>query len=144
MSPSDKEFVMKAGQDGMAEVRIGQVALVKASSAEVKAFAQRMMNDHGTANEELKQLATIKGLALATGVREPHQQAARHLEGLSGAAFDKAYMQHMVEDHQEAVRDFQNAASTATDADLKRWATQKLPALQEHLRQAEALASRMR
>src|SRR5688500_5027053 len=117
MSPSDKEFVMKAGQGGMAEVQLGQMAGTKASSAEVKAFAQRMVTDHSAANEELKQLATIKGLALPTDVAETHKQAATHLNGLSGAAFDKAYMQHMVEDHQKDVQEFQNASANATDAD---------------------------
>jgi len=135
---------MKAGQAGMAEVQMGQMAGTKASSAEVKAFAQRMVTDHGTSNEELKQLATIKGLALPTDVAEPHKQAASHLDGLSGAAFDKAYMQHMVDDHQKAVQDFQTASVSATDADLKAWATAKLPALQEHLRMAQAALAKLR
>ena len=144
MSPSDKEFVMKAGQAGVAEVQMGQMAGTKASNAEVKAFAQRMVTDHSSANEELKQLATVKGLALPTDVAEPHKQAASHLNGLSGAAFDKAYMQHMVEDHQKAVQDFQTASASSTDADLKAWATAKLPALQEHLRMAQATSAKLR
>jgi putative membrane protein len=144
MSPADKEFVMKAAVAEMAEVRMGQMAVDKASNADVKAFGQRMVTDHGKANEELRQFATIKGLALPTQLDEMHQKASDHLNGLSGAEFDKAYMTHMVEDHRTAVADFEKGAGGAGDTDLKAWAGKTLPVLQDHLREAEATASKVK
>lgn len=142
MTPEDKEFISKAGIAGLYEVQAGNLALQKAQSADVKAFAQRMVTDHSKANTELQQLVMSKGLALATELEGEHESAVEHLNTLSGAAFDKAYMQHMVPDHEKTVADFQRAAATATDADVKAWAQKTLPVLQEHLRLAREVAGR--
>lgn len=143
MTPEDKEFVVKAGMGGLYEVQAGNLALQKAQSAGVKAFAQRMVTDHGTANTELAQLATAKGLALPTELDGEMESAVEHLAMLSGAEFDKAYMQHMVPDHEKTVADFDRASTTATDADLKGWAAKTLPILQEHLRMAKEVAGKV-
>ncbi|HEX6160528.1 MAG TPA: DUF4142 domain-containing protein [Thermoanaerobaculia bacterium] len=144
MSPDDKEFVMKAGMGGLAEVQMGNLALQKASNADVKAFAQRMVTDHGTANSELQMLATNKGVAVPAELDGAHKGGLEHLTALSGAEFDKAYMQHMVDDHQKAVADFQKASQSAGDTDVKGWASTKLPTLQDHLRQAQEISSKLK
>jgi putative membrane protein len=143
MTNEDKDFVAKAGMGGLAEVQMGNLALQKATNADVKAFAQRMVTDHGMANDELAQLATAKGLVLPTAVTGEHKDAYDHLNGLSGADFDKAYMKHMVEDHDKTVADFDKASTSATDADLKSWAGKTLPTLQDHLRQAKEVAAKV-
>ena len=143
MSPEDKEFVSKSGMGGLFEVQAGNLALQKASSADVKSFAQRMVTDHGKANAELASLATAKGVALPTELEGPEESAYEHLQSLSGAEFDKAYMQHMVEDHNKAVAEFDKASTSATDADVKAWAGKTLPALQEHSAMAKDIAQRM-
>jgi putative membrane protein len=143
MSNEDKEFVVKAGMGGLAEVQMGNLALQKGSSADVKAFAQRMVTDHSKANAELAQLATTKGLALPTELADAHKSGYEHLNGLSGAEFDKAYMQHMVSDHETDVALFDKASTSSTDADLKAWAGKTLPTLKEHLEQAKTIARKM-
>lgn len=137
MTPDDKEFVSKAGMAGLAEVQMGNLALQKASSADVKAFAQRMVTDHSKANAELAQFATTKGLALPTELEGDPEKAMEHLTSLSGADFDKAYMDHMVADHEKAVADFEKASTSTTDADLKAWAGKTLPTLKEHFQLAK-------
>lgn len=137
MADADKEFVAKAGMGGLAEVQMGTLASQKATSADVKAFAQRMVTDHGKANEELQQLATAKGLALPTELAGEHKAGYDHLNMLSGAEFDKAYMQHMVADHDKDVTEFQNASQTATDTDVKAFAAKTLPVLQDHQQAAK-------
>jgi putative membrane protein len=144
LSPDDKEFVSQAGMAGLAEVQMGNVAVQKASSADVRAYAQRMVTDHSKSNEELQQYATTKGVALPAELDAEHKNAMDHLNGLSGAEFDKAYMQHMVGDHQKAVSLFQNASTNATDTDLKNWATKTLPTLQEHLQLAETVNGKLK
>jgi len=143
MSPEDKEFVSKAGMGGLYEVLAGNLALQKAQHADVKAFAQKMVTDHGMGNTELAQLATAKGLALPTELGGEHKSAYEHLQSLSGAEFDKAYMQHMVPDHEKTVADFDKASTTATDADVKGWAGKTLPTLQEHLRLSKEVAGKV-
>ena len=143
MTNDDKEFVSKAGMGGLAEVQMGSLALQKAASADVKAFAQRMVTDHSKANAELAQLATTKGLALAAELGGEHKDAYDHLSSLSGAEFDKAYMKHMVEDHEKDVSEFDKASTGATDSDVKAWAGKTLPTLREHLAQAKSTASKV-
>lgn len=144
MSPDDKEFVIKAGHGGMAGVALGQIAAQQASNADVRAFATRMVQDHGKALEELKQLATIKGLALATDPTDEQKKMAEHLSTLSGSAFDKQYMKHMADDHAKDVADFDKVSREAQDADLKSWATKTLPTLQDHLRQAKEIQRKLK
>lgn len=142
MTPQDKEFVSNAGMAGLAEVQMGNLALQNATSADVKAFAQRMVTDHSKSNEELQQLATTKGVALPAELDAGHKSALDHLTSLTGADFDKAYMQHMVEDHRKAVDLFTNGSTGAQDADLKAWAGRTLPTLQQHLQLAQTVAGK--
>ena len=144
MSDADKEFVIKAAQGGLAEVALGQMAAERAESAAVKAFGQRMVTDHGQAGAELKALATTKGLAMPGDPGEKHKEAADHVAGLSGTAFDRMYMKHMVEDHEMDVKEFEKAAQSAQDADLKAWAAKTLPTLQDHLRQAKETQAKVK
>ena len=62
------------------------------------------------------------------------------LSKLQGAAFDKAYMKDMVADHKQDVAEFKKASATSKDPDLKNWATQTLPTLESHLKEAEKVA----
>ena len=61
---ADTKFMKEAAQGGMAEVALGQLAVEKASNADVKKFGQRMVDDHSKANDKLKQLASQKNVAL--------------------------------------------------------------------------------
>ncbi|HEX8251976.1 MAG TPA: DUF4142 domain-containing protein [Thermoanaerobaculia bacterium] len=136
-SPEDKEFVANAGMSGLSEVQLANLALQRSENAQVKAFAQRMLTDHTKSNAELSQLATAKGLVLPAELAGTHQQGLEHLQGLSAAEFDRAYMQHMVSDHNTALQLFQNGAAQATDPEIKAFATRTLPILQEHARMAQ-------
>jgi putative membrane protein len=137
LSAEDQEFVMKAGMGGIAEVQMGNLAQQKASSADVKAFGQRMVSDHSKANQELSQLATTKGVTLPNELSGEHKEAYDHLSSMSGKDFDKMYMNHMVEDHEKDVSEFQKASTSAQDQDLKAWAGKTLPTLQQHLQLAK-------
>jgi putative membrane protein len=143
-SPADKEFVSNAGMAGLAEVQMGNVALQKAQHADVKAFAQRMVTDHTKSNEELQQLTATKGLTLPAELAGEHKAGLDHLNTLSGSAFDKAYMEHMVADHGKAVTLFENASNTAQDADIKAFASKTLPVLREHAKLAGEVASKVK
>ena len=144
VAPADKEWVAQAGAAGMAEVQMGTLAQQKAQNADVKSFAQRMVTDHTTSNEELQQLATTKGLTLPTELAAEHKAGLDHLSSLSGAEFDKAYMQHMVADHEKAVTLFQNGSNAAQDADIKGFATKNLPILQEHHKLAQEVSGKLK
>lgn len=138
VSSADKNFAEKAAEGGLAEVQMGQLALQKAASPQVKDFAQRMVTDHTKANQDLTQLAKSEKLNLPTQVNTKDKNDADRLSGLSGSAFDAAYMQHMVQDHQQTVAEFQKQARSGSDPQLKSFAQKYLPVLQQHLQMAEA------
>jgi putative membrane protein len=137
-SVADKTFATEAAQGGQAEVEMGQLAAQKATSPQVKQFGQRMVTDHTQANQELVQLAASENLSLPTQVDAKHKADMDRLRGLSGTAFDTAYMQDMVQDHQKDVADFQKEAQSGTDPALKSFAQKYLPIIQEHLQMAQA------
>jgi len=73
-----------------------------------------------------------------------HKEAFDHLNSLSGAAFDKMYMQHMVEDHVKDVAEFEKASTSAQDSDVKGWAGKTLPTLQQHLQLAKEVNGKLK
>ncbi len=136
-SNADSSFVKKAAMGGMAEVELGNLAQQKASNDAVKQFGSRMVQDHGKANDELKQIASSKGIDLPTALDSSHKKDVDRLGKLSGAQFDRAYMDHMVSDHKKDVSEFKKEASSGKDADVKAFASKTLPTLEEHLKMAQ-------
>jgi putative membrane protein len=139
LTAKDFKFVSDAAKGGMTEVSYGQLALAKAADPAVHDFAQRMVNDHQKANDELKALAAQKGATLPEMSAKLDEKTAEHYKNLSGADFDKAYMKDMVSDHKKTVKMFQKEGEKGDDADLKNWVTKTLPVLQEHLQMAESV-----
>lgn len=141
---SANEFMTEAAQGGMAEVELGRLASTKAQNASVKQFGQQMMADHTRANNELKQLAEKKNVTLPTDVGTTHKATADKLSKLSGAEFDKEYVEEMVKDHEKDVKAFQTQADSATDADVKAFAVKTLPTLKMHLEMIKSIQSKMK
>ena len=139
----DLAFMNDAAPGGMAEVELGKMAVSKAQNAEVKAFAQKMIDDHSKAGDELKQLATQKKVMLPTDVLPAHKQLMDKLSKSSGADFDKEYVAAMLEAHEKDVAAFDNVSKTAADADVKAFATKTLPTLKMHLEMIKGLAEKM-
>jgi putative membrane protein len=137
---TDTKFIKEAAEGGMAEVALGQLAVEKASNGDVKKFGQRMVDDHSKANNELKQLAAQKNVELPQDLNAKDKATKSTLESLSGDQFDQAYMKDMVKDHKKDVSDFRRESASAHDPDVKKFATQTLPTLKEHLKLAESLA----
>ena len=138
------EFATKAAANGMFEVEAGKMAQQQATNADVKNFAQQMVNDHTAANEELKQLASSLNIALPQSITEDQRDKLNNLREKQGVDFDKEYMDMMVSDHKDSVDNFENAAEDSKSADLKNWASQKLPTLKNHLQMAEQLHEKVK
>lgn len=130
-------FMHQAAIGGLAEVELGRLASEKASSDEVKQFGQRMVTDHSKANTELQTLAQKKGVTLPTELDAKHKKTVEKLSKLSGAAFDRAYMDEMRKDHKKDVSAFKQQSTSGSDPEVKSWAAATLPTLQEHMQMAE-------
>jgi putative membrane protein len=133
----DAGFVQKAAAGGMAEVEMGKLAQDKASADQVKQFGARMVQDHSKANDELKQVAGAKGVQLPPGPDAQAQSEMKKMQGMSGASFDKHYMDHMVSDHKKDIAAFESEAKSGKDPEVKAFAQKTLPTLKEHLQLAQ-------
>lgn len=141
LTPADTTFVRKAAEGGMAEVKLGQLALEKASSKVVKEFGERMVKDHSKAGDDLKEVASKKGITLRDSLNATDKALYDRLSKLSGDDFDKAYMQAMIKDHEEDVAEFRRESQSAKDPDIRQFTSKTLPTLEEHLRLARNTGS---
>lgn len=137
-------FLVKAVQDGLAEVELGKIAVQRGSSDRVKNFGQKMVDDHGKANTELAQIAAAKGVTLPQQMASRHKKLATRLSKLTGAGFDREYLRHQIKDHNRAIAMFSAMAQNGKDADLKSFATKTLPTLKDHQDAATHIAEQLR
>ncbi len=131
-SAEDRIFMRKAAKGGMFEVTMGGVAERNAQSEDVKSFGKRMVTDHSKANDELKSIASKKGVQLPGKERTDKWTS------------DKAYMDMMVKDHEKDLAEFKEEASSGSDPDVKKFADDTAKVIQEHLDLAKETQSKLK
>ena len=134
------EFVKKAGMSNMFEIQSSQLALQKSTDAKLKGFAEGLVNDHKAASDKLK--STVQGADLPappTELDQKHKKMLDKLQSASGREFDRTYLDMQVKAHKEAVELFSDYAKEGKVSELKNFAQQTLPILQEHLKMARSM-----
>ena len=139
---TDKAFVRKALQGGMAEVQLGQLALQKSSNDDVKQFAQRMVDDHTKLGDEMKQVAQQLNVKVPDSPSGKDKSTMNKLQALNADEFDKAYIKDMVKDHQQDEKDFKTEAKNTTNPAVKQVAAQGEQVISEHLQMIEQIAQK--
>lgn len=129
---SDMRFMREAARGGMAEVKLGQLALDRGASERVRHFGQRMIDDHSKANDRLKDIASRERVDLPTDIGAKNQALYDRLSSLHGAAFDAAYIRNMKMDHAEDIAAFRSEKNGGHDRAVRRFASETLPIVQEH------------
>ena len=143
LSHQDKSFLKDAAEGANAEVSASQIAVTQSSNAEVKAFAQSMIDDHGKAGAELKGLAEQKGVKVSDTPTMLKKAEIKMLSERKGSSFDQHYADSIgVKAHEDTIKLFQKEVDKGTDPDVKAWASKTLPALQHHLAMAQALKAK--
>jgi len=139
----ENDFAVKAANGGMFEMELAKMAQEKAASKDVKEFAAMILTDHMAASEELKAIAAKKNITLPTTLGKDEQEDVDEMAKLTGAEFDKKYVDAMVEDHEKDVKLFQEASIAGQDPDLKQFAGKTLPTLQKHLERITTIDKNM-
>jgi len=137
-----QDFINAAGQAGMVEIRTSEMALERGTSAEVKAFAQKMIDDHTAANEKLMAAATAAALAPPPATLDDfHMRRINDLVETDGDEdFDADYMALQVDAHNDAIGVLENYSSDVNAIpQLKLFADETLPAMQAHKADAERI-----
>jgi putative membrane protein len=141
LNAADRSFVMKAAMGGMMEVQAANIALKNSTNDRIKNFASMMVRDHTNANNELKSFASSRGLTIPEdSLNAKNKSHIDAMNKMQGKAFDKHYMNMMLNDHKTDVSEFKKQSTSANDADLKAWAGKTLPTLQMHLDSAQAIS----
>jgi len=116
---ADKKFLAMAAQSDQNEIAMSKLAADKATNPDVKAFAQKMVDEHQGMTESMKPFAEKWGLTPPSGPDASHQKEWDKLNGMSGAAFDKEYMSDMVSDHTKAYSAFTKEGEDTKDPEFK-------------------------
>jgi len=133
----DQQFVQKAAQSDMTEIKTSQLALQRSRNSQVKQFAQMMIRDHTQSSSKLKPLAARKGVMLPTTLGAANTALVTQLTKLSGTQFDQAYMNGQAKAHAKTEAIYQKELKQGRDSDVKAFATQILPIVAEHYKMAE-------
>lgn len=132
ISAADANFVNAAAGGGMMEVAMGKTAAKNSKNADVKSFGNRMVTDHSAANNELKAIASRKGIKLPSAGSAPKWSN------------DKAYMDMMVQDHQKDLAEFKAEASKGSDPEIKAFAGKTSKTVAEHLKMAKEVDGKLK
>jgi len=141
INQSGKEFLDFAAQVNQSEIQGGLSAEKKAAAPAVRAFARLMVFDHMELESQLAAVAMENGVQLPNGPSEQAKQRMATLQGISGARFDAAYMQHMVQGHEQAVQRFKSEKGQAQSQPVEAVVAATLPIIEQHLALAQAVLS---
>ena len=139
------DFVQAVGASDQFEIAAAKLAQERAASDKVKGFAAMMIRDHTSSSNMLKGAAeaTGQGLAPPSAVPAVKQSELDKLQTLAKSDFDRAYIAGQVTAHQQALALLQRYARTGNSAPLKAFAARIAPIVQQHLKNAQALAKSM-
>jgi putative membrane protein len=138
MSQADQKRTIDIAQSNIAEIQTGQLALSKSQNPQVRAYAQKMIDDHGMAMQELQRIVQTTGVALPGDTDLKHKAIAAELRLLTGETFDRQYMSQVgVTDHKRTHELLQETVSSAGNPALRAYAQRILPVVTRHLEQAQ-------
>jgi putative membrane protein len=140
---TDEAFVGRALAQGLFEVKLSERAAEKATNADVRKFAQQMVNEHKKANQRLMKLADSMKLAVAQGLDKDSKATMARFDRLTGATFDREYLQHEIKAHEQAITLCERRAKASTNASVKTFINDTLPHLRDHLKEARAVAAKL-
>jgi putative membrane protein len=143
VNTADRLFMQQAAIGGMAEVALAELVATRSRDAAVEAFADRMKADHGKANADLKVITEAAGIKLPTALDPEHRVMREQLGKLSGQAFDLAYLQGQLTDHQKSAQLLTYVIGSGQDPVLKAYAAKNLPIVLEHLAMVQELQAKL-
>lgn len=140
---SDRNALIEMAQANMAEISTGKLALTKGVNPEIKAYAQRMVDEHSKALAEVQALAQAKGVELPKELTVKHKAKGAMLEALKGDIFDRTYIkQSGRRDHRVTHEQLRDNMDKIKDPDIKALAMKMRPVVEQHLLAADELIAR--
>ena len=139
LTDRDAQFIAEQLEDNVAEVLAAQRALEHSQNPDVRSFAQKMITDHSYAQNTLGPIASIHHIQLPTTLSDPHREMLDRLSQLYGPAFDREYVNSMVNGHALTILEFNTELPVVVDAQVSAWAQNTRPMLLQHHQIAQQL-----
>ncbi|WP_242926415.1 DUF4142 domain-containing protein [Pontibacter vulgaris] len=140
---NDALFAAEAASASLLQVELGEKALERGTSPEVKTLAQRMVNDHQRIHEDLRAMASATNLVLPGTLGQAHEDLLKKVTDQSGIAFDLAYIKTVAEQHQNLLDRYQDMSENGTNMKVKMFASQQLPLLRQHQEMIDKLQEKV-
>lgn len=139
LSPKDQAFATKIANANLAELEQSKIAQERTQNSKIKSYASMMLSDHGAAGQKFDKLAQTNGWNLPKSLDPEHQAKLDQLAQLQGRDFDRQYVMNMKEGHDAAMALFRDTAKTADSSELRGFATDVLPTIEQHRKQSGEL-----
>jgi putative membrane protein len=136
-----KEFIEKAVRGNIAEVKLGELADKQAKSEQVQALGKTLRTDHAKALEKSEALAKEMGMNVPREPTEDAKEVYDRLAKMSGADFDKAFVEAAIEDHEKDIELYSEQAEDGDNKKVVDYAQATLPGLKKHLDMARKIES---
>jgi len=144
LSPEERDTAMKIEQSHLGEIDLARLAKQQASSRDVKSYGGMIEDDHNGALKDIQKVMTKNGVPESTHSKPAEgQENLSNLQKMSGAEFDREFMNTMVSDHQKTLEDLRSALTSVQNADLKDYINDLIPKVQKHLDKAQDLQTKM-
>jgi putative membrane protein len=135
--PETGDVLSKLHESNQKEIQAGKVAQEKGQSKGVKDYGKMLVTDHTAADKKVTALAKQEKIELPATA--PKDSALEDVEKKSGAEFDHAFAQAMLDDHKKDVEMARDALDNTKDPKLKKLLTQLVPKLEQHQQMAQKL-----
>jgi putative membrane protein len=139
---ADRKVLEDLHESNIKEIQLGNLALNKTQSAEIKQYANQLVTDHTDADQKVKDLAQKNNLTFKEPqpANEMNKSDVKKLNAKTGDDFDKAFIQGMLDDHRKDIKKVQSAQKDLKSAEVKQLVAQILPTLQAHEKHAARLS----
>jgi putative membrane protein len=128
----DKQFMRTAAENGIADVKMGTLAVEKGSPG-VKELAQKMIDDHTAINRDMGTVADAAGVTLPKKMNKDDETEYQKMNGLSGKDFDTEYVTYIAKSHYEDLHNFHKEAAVAADPELEAEVVKATRTMHDHL-----------
>lgn len=139
LTDRDAQFIAAQLENNMAEVTVAQLALQRSQNPSVRGFAEKMITDHNYAQQTLEQLASMHHIQPPATLSDPHRAMLDRLSQLNGRAFDREYVNSMINDHALVISQFNAELPIVVDAHISAWTQNNRPMLLQHQEIAQQL-----
>ncbi|WP_414474378.1 DUF4142 domain-containing protein [Microvirga sp. M2] len=141
LNGTDRDFIRWDSQIERAQQNMGEIAQRRGGSSSLREFGRRVQQDHAAAYFRLREIAGSLGEKRDEALDAIHLQVEQRFEAMPAGRFDVQFARHEVKDHRNFLEHFRAEVAGGTDRNLRDYASRQIPVLEEHLKEAEALAS---